>query len=56
VDVETATTHRFFSGEKGTSGTMQNNTSVGVVLGGTTNPGSGNATMLFNITYEILDY
>ena len=57
TDVETATTTKFMSGFKATSGIIQNNTSVGVILDDSNNPSaSSGTTMLFNITYEILDY
>ena len=54
--IETDSTKRFIQAELKRGGEMFVNTSVGVILSGTTNPASGDATMSFNITYEILDY
>ena len=54
--IETASTKRFIQGDLKGGGEILDNTSVGVILSSTTNPASGDATMSFNITYEILNY
>jgi len=56
IAVETDSTKRFIQGELKGGAEILANTPVGVILSGTTNPASGDATMSFNITYEILDY